>query len=110
MLFTVVCVCTRVCVHVCVCWCIFTVLSVCVLTQNCSIFSKTSKTEEETEEYEFQAELYEEQPFSSASFVTDQEQRIRELEEQLSQKEEECNRYRRQLEVERFGIQRFSAD
>ena len=35
---------------------------------------------------------------------------ISDLEKKLKEKEEECDRYRQQLEIERFGIHRFSTD
>ena len=70
--------------------------------QNFCTFSKTAKTEEETEEYEFDSGLYAERTSTSAPLVSDQEQRICELEERLKRKEEECDRFRRQLDRERF--------
>ena len=39
-----------------------------------------------------------------------QDNRISELEQRLAEKEEECNALKQQLEVERFGIHRFSKD
>ena len=44
--------------------------------------------EHEHEEYEFQAELFEEQPSESQAAV--QDTRIRKLEQKLLEKEEEC--------------------
>lgn len=75
-----------------------------------SFFSKTLRTEgeQEQEEYEFEAELFEE-PVSESQ-ATVQDQRISELEQKLLEKEEDCASLKRQLDIERFGIQRFSND
>ena len=57
-----------------------------------------------TQEYDFPAEIYGEQPSTctSVSHICDQEQRISGLEEKLKEKDEECHSYRQQLEIERF--------
>ena len=61
------------------------------LIHNFYTCSKISQAEDETEEYDFSAEIYGEQPSTctSASLISDQEQRISDFEEKLKEKEEE---------------------
>ena len=88
------------------------ILAIVWLINNFYTCSKISKAEDETQEYDFSAEIYGEKTSTctSASLISDHEQRISDLEEKLKEKEEECDRYRQQLEIERFGIHRFSTD
>ena len=73
-----------------------------------SIFSETCKVDDRDEEFEFEATLLEEPSTSQCDSI--EQQRISELEERLQQKEKECAKLKRQLEIERFGIERFSSD
>ena len=69
---------------------------------------KSECDQEPANEFVFQAELFEEQPSESTTML--QDNRINEMEQRLAEKEEECNALKQQLEVERFGIHRFSKD
>ena len=99
-------------VYVCDIHLMLFILAIVWLTHNFYTCSKISKAEDETQEYDFSAEIYGEQPSTctSASLICDKEQKISDLEEKLKEREEECDRYRQQLEIERFGIHRFSTD